>query len=304
MHETEEKRKEEDGVITKKSLQWIAWALVLPVLLIRGFTTLYPILKTVFNSFFDIRVLRGVNEFAGLRNYLNIFKDEKVITTIQFTLIFVIVSMAFHVVLGVALALILNMKFRGRRFLRTIVLIPWAMPAVVIGMAAKWAFNNDYGLINDFIRWFQPDFQMNWLINTGTARAAVIAMDLWKDLPFFAILVLSGLQFISGDIYEAAKVDGADGIKSFFYITLPLIMKNVVTLCIPFTLWRLTTFDLVYSMTSGGPGEDTSLIAYRITMEAFTNLNVGYAAALAVMLFLVMAVFSGLNIRMMNRLDS
>lgn len=300
----EEKRKEADGVITKKSLQWIAWALVLPVLLIRGFTTLYPILKTVFNSFFDIRVLRGVNEFAGLRNYLNIFKDEKVITTIQFTLIFVIVSMAFHVVLGVALALILNMKFRGRRFLRTIVLIPWAMPAVVIGMAAKWAFNNDYGLINDFIRWFQPDFQMNWLINTGTARAAVIAMDLWKDLPFFAILVLSGLQFISGDIYEAAKVDGADGIKSFFYITLPLIMKNVVTLCIPFTLWRLTTFDLVYSMTSGGPGEDTSLIAYRITMEAFTNLNVGYAAALAVMLFLVMAVFSGLNIRMMNRLDS
>lgn len=291
-------------MITKKSLQWIAWALVLPVLLIRGFTTLYPILKTVFNSFFDIRVLRGVNEFAGLRNYLNIFKDEKVITTIQFTLIFVIISMAFHVVLGVALALILNMKFRGRRFLRTIVLIPWAMPAVVIGMAAKWAFNNDYGLINDFIRWFQPDFQMNWLINTGTARAAVIAMDLWKDLPFFAILVLSGLQFISGDIYEAAKVDGADGIKSFFYITLPLIMKNVVTLCIPFTLWRLTTFDLVYSMTSGGPGEDTSLIAYRITMEAFTNLNVGYAAALAVMLFLVMAVFSGLNIRMMNRLDS
>lgn len=291
-------------MITKKSLQWIAWALVLPVLLIRGFTTLYPILKTVFNSFFDIRVLSGVNEFAGLRNYLNIFKDEKVITTIQFTLIFVIVSMVFHVVLGVALALILNMKFRGRRFLRTIVLIPWAMPAVVIGMAAKWAFNNDYGLINDFIRWFQPDFQMSWLINTGTARAAVIAMDLWKDLPFFAILVLSGLQFISGDIYEAAKVDGADGIKSFFHITMPLIMKNVVTLCIPFTLWRLTTFDLVYSMTSGGPGEDTSLIAYRITMEAFTNLNVGYAAALAVMLFLVMAVFSGLNIRMMNRLDS
>lgn len=290
-------------MITKKSLQWIAWVLILPVLAIRGFTTLYPILKTVGNSFFDIRVLSGVNEFAGLRNYINIFKDEKVITTIQFTLLFVLVSMVFHVVLGVALALILNMKFRGRRFLRTIVLIPWAMPAVVIGMAAKWAFNNDYGLINDFIRWFQPDFQMSWLIHTVSARGAVIAMDLWKDLPFFAILILSGLQFISGDIYEAAKVDGADGIKSFFYVTLPLITRNVITLCIPFTLWRLTTFDLVYSMTSGGPGEDTSLIAYRITMEAFTNLNVGYAAALAVMLFLGMAVFSWLNIRMMNKLD-
>jgi len=193
------------------------------------------------------------------------------------------------------------MKFKGRRFLRTIVLIPWAMPSVVIGMAAKWAFNNDYGLVNDFIRRFVGEFNFDWLIHTDSARAAVIAMDLWKDLPFFAILVLSGLQFISSDIYEAAKVDGANGIQSFFRITLPLIMKNVITLCIPFTLWRLTSFDLVYAMTSGGPGEDTSLIAYRIAMEAFTNLNVGYASALAIMLFIVMAVFSWFNIRFMNK---
>ena len=291
-------------MIIKKSLQWIAWVLIAPVLLLRGFTTIYPILQTVYNSFFDIRILSGVNEFAGFSNYLNVFKDQKVLTTLQFTAMFVVVSMVFHVVLGVALALILNMKFRGRRFMRTIVLIPWAMPAVVIGMAAKWAFNNDYGLINDFVRRFVPDFQMNWLINAGTARTAVIAMDLWKDLPFFAILVLSGLQFISNEIYEAAKVDGADGIRSFIHITLPLIMRNVLTLCIPFTLWRLTGFDLVYSMTSGGPGEDTSLIAYRITMEAFTNLNVGYAAALAVMLFLVMAVFSWFNLRVMSRFEN
>ena len=254
-------------------------------------STLYPILVTLKNSLFDIKVLSGVNEFVGLANYVNVFKDTKVQTSISFTVIFVVVSMIFHVILGVALALILNMKFKGRRFLRTIVLIPWAMPAVVIGMAAKWGFNNDYGLVNDFIRRFVEDFQYNWLINTGSARAAVIA-----------ILVLSGLQFISGDIYEAAKVDGANGVQSFFRITLPLIMKNVITLCIPFTLWRLTTFDLVYAMTSGGPGEDTSLIAYRITTEAFTNLNVGYAATLAVMLFLVMAVFSFINIKFINKL--
>ena len=278
--------------ISKKTMKWIPWLLILPVVLIRGFTTVYPILMTVKNSFFDIRILSGINEFIGFKNYLKVFSDPKV------------VSMILHVIIGVILALILNMKFKGRRFLRTIVLIPWAMPAVVAGMAAKWAFNNDYGLINDFIRWFVPGYQNSWLINTGTARAAVIAMDLWKDLPFFAILVLSGLQFISGDIYEAAKVDGANGIQSFFRITLPLIAKNVLTLCIPFTLWRLTTFDLVYSMTSGGPGEDTALIAYRITTEAFTNLNVGYASALAMLLFVVMAIFSWLNIRVMSKFDS
>lgn len=287
--------------ISKKTMKWVPFLLILPVIVIRGFTTLYPIFVTLKNSLFDIRILNGVHEFAGLKNYVEVFKDPKIISSISFTVLFVVVSMAFHIILGVILALILNMKFKGRRILRTIVLIPWAMPSVVIGMAAKWAFNNDYGLVNDFIRRFVSGFEYHWLINKGSARAAVIAMDLWKDLPFFAILVLSGLQFISGDIYEAAKVDGASGIQSFFRITLPLIAKNVMTLCIPFTLWRLTTFDLVYAMTSGGPGEDTSLIAYRITMEAFTNLNVGYAATLAVMLFAVMAIFSWLNIRVMNR---
>ena len=281
--------------ISKKSMKWIPWLLVLPVVIIRGFTTLYPILMTVRNSFFDIKILSGINEFCGIQNYLKIFSDPKVLTSIRFTVIFVVVSMIFHVILGVGLALILNMKFKGRRFLRTIVLIPWAMPAVVVGMAAKWAFNNDYGLINDFIRLFVHGYQNSWLINTGSARAAVIAVDLWKDLPFFAILVLSGLQFISGD---------ANGIQCFFRITLPLILKNVLTLTIPFTLWRLTTFDIVYSMTSGGPGEDTALIAYRITTEAFTNLNVGYASALAMLLFAVMAVFSWLNIRVMNKIDN
>lgn len=287
----------------KKSLQWAAWILILPVLLVRGFTTIYPIIITFKNSLFNIRILKGTREFYGLRNYINVFSDDKFITSIKFTVIFVICSMLFHVIFGVMLALILNMKMKGRRFLRTIVLIPWAMPAVVTGMAAKWAFNNDYGLVNDFIRRFDHSFQLNWLVNTGSARTAVIAMDLWKDLPFFAILVLSGLQFISSDLYEAAKVDGANNIQTFVGITLPLILRNVVTLCIPFTLWRLTTFDLVYSMTSGGPGEDTALIAYRITTEAFTNLNIGYSSAMAVLLFAAMAIFSTVNIRLSNKAE-
>lgn len=278
--------------------------MVLPVLLIRGFTTIYPILATVRNSFFNIKLLSGINEFCGIENYTNVFKDPKVITSIQFTAIFVVVSMLFHIVLGTILALILNIKFKGQRFLRTIILIPWAMPAVVIGMAAKWGFNDQYGLVNDLIRRFiDPDFSFSWLIHTDSARFAVIAMDLWKDFPFFAILVLSGLQFVSQDIYESAKVDGANRLQCFTKITLPLIAKNIATLTIPFTLWRLTSFDLVYSMTSGGPGEDTALIAYRITTEAFTNLNVGYASALAVLLFLVMIVFTIINMKIQQKME-
>ena len=281
----------------------IALILIVPALAIRLFTSVYPFIVTFRNSLYDIRILKGINKYVGFSNYINVFSDAKVQSSIEFTVMFVVFSMVFHVFLGVILALILNMKFSGRRFIRTIVLIPWAMPMSVIGMAAKWAFDNQYGLVNDFIRWFVPGFSLNWLIYTGSARRAVIAVDLWKDLPFFAILVLSGLQFIPAELYEAATVDGATALQSFFRITLPLITRNVVTLCIPFTMWRLISFDLVYAMTTGGPGEDTALIAYRITMEAFTNLNVGYAGTLAILLFAVMLIFSALNLRVIKKLE-
>ncbi|WP_218639081.1 carbohydrate ABC transporter permease [Paenibacillus sp. FSL H7-0331] len=254
-------------------------------------------------SFFDVKLLSGINEFVGFQNYLDIFHDTKVRESISFTIVFVVGSMVGHIVLGIILALILNMKIAGQRILRTIVLLPWAMPMVVIAMASKWAFNNDYGLINDFLRWFNPSFNLDWLIHTDTARSAVIAVDLWKDLPFFAILILAGLQFISSEIYEAGKIDGAGAIRSFFKITLPLITKNILVLSIFFTMWRITSFDVVYGMTSGGPGESTALIAYRITTEAFTNLNTGYAASIAVVLFFVMAMLSGLSMSASKRVD-
>lgn len=288
----------------KRKKLWVAWILVLPVLLVRGFTTIYPIIMTFINSTYDMSLLKGSDfQFVGFSNYVRIFSDPKLVTSIQFTAIFTIVSMAFHLVLGIILALMLNMKFKGKKFLRTIVLIPWAMPMVVAGLAARWAFNDTYGLVNDLIRRFNENFHFDWLVQSGSARGAVIAVDLWKDLPFFAILVLAALQFISGDIYEAAKIDGAGPIRAFFSITLPNIMKTVLSLSIFFTMWRLTSFDVVYAMTSGGPGDSTTLVAYRIMQEAFTNLNLGYASAIAVCLFLVMAVLSALQLKAIQKFD-
>lgn len=288
----------------KRKHLWVAWILVVPVIIVRGFTTIYPIIMTFINSTYDMSLLKGADfQFVGLANYIRIFTDEKLLTSIQFTVIFTVVSMAFHLVLGIALAQILNMKFKGKKFLRTIVLIPWAMPMVVAGLAARWGFNDSYGLINDLIRRVVPGFHFDWLVHAGSARAAVIAVDLWKDLPFFAILVLAALQFISGDIYEAAKIDGAGAVRAFFSITLPNIMKTVLSLSVFFTMWRMTSFDVVYSMTSGGPGDSTTLVAYRIMQEAFTNLNLGYASAIAVCLFIVMAVLSFLQLKATQRFD-
>lgn len=291
-------------ITKKKNRFWIAWMMVLPVLCIRLFTTAYPLFMTFYNSFFQSSIYTpNETTFIGFGNYIKLFQDPKTITSLEFTAIFTIVSMVFHIVLGVLLALILNMKFAGKKFIRTIVLIPWAMPMVVAGLAARWAFNDTYGFINDLIRRFiNSNFHMDWLVQTGTARTSVIAVDLWKDVPFFAILILASLQFISSDIYEAAKIDGAGAIKSFFYITVPSITKSILTLSVFFTMWRMTSFDVVYSMTSGGPGDSTSLLAYRIMLEAFTNLNLGYASTIAVLMFIIMAVLCTINFAAANRI--
>ena len=141
---------------------WVAWLLVIPVLFVRGFTTLYPIIVTFINSTYDMSLLKGGDfQFVGLDNYIRIFQDDKLMTSIQFTVIFTVVSMSLHLILGIGLAVMLNMKFKGKKFLRTIVLIPWAMPMVVAGLAARWAFNDSYGLINDLVRRFVPDFHFD-----------------------------------------------------------------------------------------------------------------------------------------------
>ena len=276
---------------------WLPWLMILPVIIIRCLTTLYPVLMTFINSFRDLHIIGGgTGAFAGLKNYAKLLSDEKIASSMQFTILFTIISMTFHIVLGVILAMMLNMKFKGKKFLRTIVLIPWAMPMIVAGRAARWGFNGTYGFVNDLIGRLVSGFHYDWLIHVDAARLAVIIVDLWKDIPFFAILVLASLQFVSADIYEAAKIDGAGAVKSFFYITIPSILKTVMTISIFFSMWRTTSFELVYAMTSGGPYDGTSVLSYRILIEAFNNLNLGYASAIAVVLFLIMLVLTGINL--------
>ena len=289
----------------KRRNRWIPWLMVLPLVLIRATTTIYPIFQTFINSFRDLNIIKGgVGDFCGLSNYIAMFQDDKILASLEFTLIFTVISMAFHIILGIALALMLNMKFSGRRFLRTITLIPWAIPLIVAARAARWGFNGTYGFVNDLIsRLSNVPFLYDWLVHVDSARAAVILVDLWKDVPFFAILVLAALQFISNDIYEAARIDGAHVIQIFFRITWPSIRKTVMTISIFFTMWRITSFELVYGMTSGGPYNSTSVLSYRVMTEAFNNLNLGYASAIAVVLFLILVVLTVLNLAATRRLD-
>lgn len=292
---------------SRKKRMWLPlpWLMILPVILIRCLTTLYPVIMTFINSFRDLDIIGGgAGGFVGIQNYTRMLSDDKVATSMEYTIIFTVVSMIFHIILGIGLAMMLNMKFKGKKILRTIVLIPWAMPMIVAGRAARWGFNGTYGFVNDLISKFIDGFNYDWLVHVDTARIAVIIVDLWKDIPFFAILVLASLQYITADVYEAAKIDGAGMFRTFFSITLPNIARTVMSISIFFTMWRVTNFELVYAMTTGGPYDGTSVLSYRILIEAFNNLNLGYASAIAVVLFIIMLLFSGINTFAMKKVSN
>lgn len=282
----------------------IAWLLIFPALSFRLITSIYPMIQTIIFSFYDFRGSMRNMEFGGLINYSRIPNDIGIQMALEFSVIFTVVSTLCIIVLGYIVAILLNQKFKGKKFLRSIVLIPWAIPGIVLGIAASWAFHDAFGFINDIIsRLFIPGFNTAWLVDVNRARFAVIAVDVWKNVPFFAILILAGLQNTSEDVLESAKIDGAGPITIFFKIILPGLKKITITLTIFFILWRLTQFDLVFAMTRGGPGAATSLISHRVMLEAFSNLNFGYASAISVLLFVIMIVVASIGIGAQKLMD-
>jgi len=289
--------------VKKEKNYFIFWLLIIPVLLVRGICSLYPIINTFYSSFFQINKIMHINKFIGIRNFIDIFSDIKVLETLHFTAFFTLVSIALHTIIGVALALLLNKEFKGRKLLRTVVLIPWALPLIVAGIAAAWGFNDSYGFVNDIIRRLATGFHFDWLSSSMGAQIAVILADVWKDTPFYAIMILAGLQSIPTEIYEAAHIDGASSIKVFWSITIPNIAPLMVILTIFFSLWRLTQFDLIYAMTKGGPGNSTSLLSYRVYVEAFNNQNFGYASSISVLLCLIMIAIAIIGFAINRKID-
>lgn len=262
----------------------LAYALVAPVVIWRLATSIYPFAYTAYLSFFDHSPMRRSHEFIGFDNYRMMIDDPNVRDTITFTFFFTVVSVSLQVVLGLGVAQLLSQRFNLRRVVRAVNLLPWAMSAIVIGAAANWIFNYDYGLINDLI-WRVTGSRLLWLTDVTNARFAVALTDVWKNTPFLAIIFLGGLQGIPAELNEAARIDGAGRFRAFWSITIPQLMPLIISMGIFTAVYRVLTFDIVYALTAGGPGTATSLMSYLIYLQAFRVLNFGYASALAMGLF-------------------
>lgn len=279
----------------------LALALLVPALGLRTFTTFYPFIQSIFLSLQKYNPAFPPREYIALRNFERLSTDLVVRESLEFTLIFVFVSTALQMVIGLAIAHLLNAEFRLRGLARTISLIPWAVPMVVAALGFRWMFDDQFGMIPDLLRRF-VGYDETWLINPVNARVAVVMVNVWKSTPFAALLLLAGLQGVSLDLYEAAKVDGANWFEQLRFVTVPMLLPIIVTTSMFLLVWQLAVFDLPFAMTGGGPGFSTTVIAQKIYQE-INSLNYSYASALSIAMVMVVSLIGGAGLVALRRVE-
>lgn len=253
----------------------------------------YPLYQTLVLSFTNANILNpGARpEGVGFANYLYLFTDSTWWRAVLNTVIFTVASVLLELVLGLVIALVVNAEFRGRAMVRTAMLIPWAIPTVVAAQMWRWMYNDIYGVINDmFLRTGILDTPVAWLADPSVTLGAVIAVDVWKTTPFMALLLLAGLQSIPKDLYEAARVDGANAWRQFWGVTWPLLVPAALVALIFRTLDALRVFDVIYVMTGSQISTISMSVYARQQLVEFGDL--GYGSAISMMIFLIIGIFT------------
>jgi ABC-type sugar transport system permease subunit len=278
----------------------LAWLLVAPALATIALVAVFPLLWTLWESLHlhDLRMPWRGRPFIGLGNYAEIAGDPRFWDALGHTAGFAAVSVALEVALGLAFALAMNRAFRGRGLVRAAVLVPWAVPTVVVALLWRFMFESDTGIANAILtRSGALDRPVAWFVGSLTAWVPIVLADVWKTTPFVALLLLAGLQNIDRSLYEAAAVDGAGAWWQFRHVTLPLLRPALLVALIFRTLDAFRVFDLVYVLTGGGPGTATEPVALYTFNALLQNLRFGYGAALSVVVFLVTFALALLYIR-------
>jgi multiple sugar transport system permease protein len=261
-----------------------------PVILLVAIFTIYPVGRALYQS---MRIESPIfpSRFVGLQNYRDVLGGMFFAEAVGNTVRFAAVTVPLVVVLGVLTALLLNESFVGNALLRVGMLLPWALPATVAGLIWKWIFLDSWGALNaGLFSIGLIDNYIPWLTTPGLAQMAVVVVFLWTQLPLAAIFLLAALQAIPAELYDAAAVDGAGLWERFRRVTLPGIRPMLVIVALYETLMAFTNFDIVYSLTQGGPGTTTTMVTYFTWVESFKKLDFGAGSALAVIIALASLV--------------
>lgn len=272
-----------------------------PALAVMVALNVYPILYSLYVSLHRYSLkYPGDRGFIGLRNFADYFVSEYFWSSLQHTVVFVVASVGLTTALGLGAAVVLNQVFRGQALLFVVILVPWALPSVVNGLMWKWIYNSSYGSLNGLL-WSLGliDRYQVFLGEPGRAMGMLVNAFVWREVPLVTILFLTAMKGVPEDLYKAAQSDGADALRRFLHVTVPSIRTGFLLVLLYETMLTLRTFDLIYVLTEGGPGDATSVISWYTYSETFRNLNFGRGAALSYLIAISTFIVASWYIRIL-----
>ena len=258
-----------------------ALMLLTPLFLILAVVSVYPLLYSVWTSFTDFRLSRPNDiSFVGLANYAATFVNPEFLNALKNSLIYAVVAVPIEMVFGLGIAIALNKILVLRDFARTLIVIPMMLAPVVMGLMWKFMFNDQIGIINHVLRdWGWLKGPLPWLTDSSLAMVSLIIVEVWATTPFMVILLGAGLTTISAELYEAARIDGATSWQCFVKITLPMLSPIILVALLIRGMDAFRVFDVVFTLTAGGPARATDVLSYYLYRETFINLDAGLSAA-------------------------
>lgn len=265
------------------------WIFILPTMIGLIVLNIYPIFKTIYESFFKTGDFGRGNIFIGVENYVKLFGDAEVWQALINTFKYAIVEVPFSIVISLVLAVLLNRKMKGRAVYRTIFFLPMVAAPAAIAMVWRWLFNSEFGLLNHVF-----GTKINWISDPKIAVFAIGIIGVWSIIGYNMVLFISGLQEIPGDYYEAASIDGATGVKQFFKITIPLLSPTIFFVTITRVIGGLQVFDLIYMvMDKDNPAlYKTQSLVYLFYQNSFVENNKGYGSTIVVLLLAIIMLIT------------
>lgn len=265
------------------------WLFILPTMIGLIVLNIYPIFKTIYESFFKTGDFGRGNIFIGVENYVKLFGDSEVWQSLVNTFKYAIVEVPFSIVISLILAVLLNRKMHGRAVYRTIFFLPMVAAPAAIAMVWRWLFNSEFGLLNHIF-----GTKINWVSNPKIAIYSIAVIGVWSIIGYNMVLFISGLQEIPSDYYEAAQLDGATGIKQFWHITCPLLSPTIFFVMITRVIGGLQVFDLIYMVIDrNNPAlKKTQSLVYLFYQNSFVENNKGYGSTIVVFLLAIIMVIT------------
>ena len=278
------------GQLTKRQLGLL---LCLPAFIMILGVVGYPLIYSIYITFHNMNFARAglAPEFVGLKNYARVFERADFWKAFLRSSLFVVYDLLVGMPLGLAIALLLNQRFKFRGVTRATILLPYVLSGTVLGLIWKWIYNPNHGALNALLQQLGliSDY-VAWLAQPMRALQMVILVNLWQGTPWAIIMYLAGLQTIPAELYDAAKVDGASAWQTLFKVTLPLLSPITLAMLVLKTVWTFQVFDIVWVLTRGGPASATQVVSYYIYYSSFFQLKFGYAAAMSYVLLGIVLV--------------